>query len=84
MSRGALKLEKAALSFNIDLNDKVMIDVGSSTGGFSDYALRNGIKKIYAVDVGSNQLADKLRYETRLLSYGNTDFRKFDSFIAKM
>jgi len=83
VSRGALKLEKAALSFNINLNDKVMIDVGSSTGGFSDYALRNGIKKIYAVDVGSNQLADKLRYETRLLSYENTDFRKFDSFIAK-
>lgn len=83
VSRGALKFEKAVLSFNIDLNDKVMMDVGASTGGFSDYALRNGVKKIYAIDVGSNQLAEKLRLETKILSYENTDFRKFDSFVAR-
>lgn len=51
VSRGGLKLEKAIKVFNIDLNNKIMCDIGSYTGGFSDCAIQNGIKKIYAIDV---------------------------------
>jgi len=55
VSRGGLKLEKAINYFGIDLNNKIMIDIGSSTGGFSDCAIQNGVGKIYAIDVGNNQ-----------------------------
>ena len=63
VSRGGLKLEKALQCFSIDLHDKIMIDIGSSTGGFTDCALQNGAKMVYAVDVGTNQLVWKLRNE---------------------
>ena len=55
VSKGALKLLKAIDSFNLDLSNKVMLDIGSSTGGFSDVALRNNVKKVIAVDVGTDQ-----------------------------
>lgn len=82
VSRGGLKLEKAVKEFNINLNNKIMVDVGSSTGGFSDFALQNGIKRVIAVDVGSNQLAQKLIDNPQLTLYEKTDFRKIN--ISKL
>ena len=61
VSRGGLKLEKALKIFNLNIQDKIMLDIGSSTGGFTDCALQNGVKMSYALDVGYNQLAWKLR-----------------------
>ncbi|MDG5470754.1 TlyA family RNA methyltransferase [Jeotgalibacillus sp. ET6] len=75
VSRGGLKLEKALQYFSIDVKDKKMIDVGSSTGGFTDCALQNGAAMSYAVDVGSNQLAWKLRQDERVVVMEKTNFR---------
>ncbi|OAT84152.1 RNA methyltransferase [Bacillus sp. MKU004] len=75
VSRGGLKLEKALKVFDIDVKDKVMIDIGSSTGGFTDCALQNGAKMSYAVDVGYNQLAWKLRQDERVIVMERTNFR---------
>jgi 23S rRNA (cytidine1920-2'-O)/16S rRNA (cytidine1409-2'-O)-methyltransferase len=61
VSRGGLKLEKALLLFNIDVKNKIVLDAGASTGGFTDCMLQNGAKKVYAVDVGYGQLAYTLR-----------------------
>lgn len=81
VSRGGLKLEKAIKEFNIDLNDKILIDIGSSTGGFSDCALQNGIKKVYAIDVGTDQFDKNLRLNNKIILYENTDFRNIDNNI---
>ena len=81
VSRGGLKLEKAIKEFNIDLKDKTLIDIGSSTGGFSDCALQNGIKKVYAIDVGTNQCDKNLRLNNKIILYENTDFRNIDNNI---
>ena len=81
VSRGGLKLEKAIKEFNIDLKDKTLIDIGSSTGGFSDCALQNGIKKVYAIDVGTNQFDKTLRLNNKIDLYENTDFRNIDNNI---
>lgn len=81
VSRGGLKLEKAIKEFNIDLNDKILIDIGSSTGGFSDCALQNGIKKVYAIDVGTDQFDKTLRLNNKIILYENTDFRNIDNNI---
>ena len=78
VSRGALKLHKALDTFNISLNDKIMLDIGSSTGGFCDVALRNNIKKIIAVDVGKNQFHEKLRNNPKIELHEETDIRKFE------
>jgi 23S rRNA (cytidine1920-2'-O)/16S rRNA (cytidine1409-2'-O)-methyltransferase len=67
VSRGGLKLEKAINEFGIDVKDKVAVDVGASTGGFTDCLLQYGAKKVYAVDVGYGQLAWKLRKDTRVV-----------------
>ncbi|MBI3582528.1 MAG: TlyA family RNA methyltransferase [Nitrospinae bacterium] len=67
VSRGGLKLEKAIREFNINVKDKVAIDVGASTGGFTDCLLQNGVKKVYAVDVGYGQLAWKIRKDPRVV-----------------
>ncbi|WP_054636458.1 TlyA family RNA methyltransferase [Thalassobacillus sp. C254] len=75
VSRGGLKLEKALSSFNLDVKDKVMLDIGSSTGGFTDCALQNGAKLVYALDVGYNQLAWKLRNDERVVVMERTNFR---------
>lgn len=75
VSRGGLKLEKALKEFDIDVKDKIMIDIGSSTGGFTDCALQNGAKQSYAVDVGYNQLAWKLRQDERVVVMERTNFR---------
>ena len=68
VSRGGLKLEKAIQIYPIDLTDAVMIDIGASTGGFTDCALQNGAKCVYSVDVGKNQLDWKLRNDERVVS----------------
>ena len=81
VSRGGLKLEKAIKEFNIDLNDKILIDIGSSTGGFSDCAIQNGIKKVYAIDVGTDQFDKNLRLNNKINLYENTDFRSVDNSI---
>jgi len=78
VSKGGLKLEKAINTFNINLKDKIIIDIGSSTGGFCDCALMNGAQKIYAIDVGTNQLDQKLRNDNRIIVYEQTDFRNID------
>jgi 23S rRNA (cytidine1920-2'-O)/16S rRNA (cytidine1409-2'-O)-methyltransferase len=66
VSRGGFKLEKALKSFNINLNDKICLDAGASTGGFTDCMLQNGAKKVYSVDVGYGQIAWKLRTDKRV------------------
>ncbi len=68
VSRGAEKLEKAYLAFGIDFKDKVVCDIGASKGGFTQFALEHGARKVYAIDVGSNQLADSLRSDSRVIS----------------
>ena len=75
VSRGGLKLEKAVNVFNIDLKDKTCIDIGSSTGGFTDLMLQNAAKKVFAVDCGTNQLDYKLRIDSRVVSLENTNAR---------
>lgn len=75
VSRGGYKLEKALKEFHIDLKDKIMLDIGSSTGGFTDCALQNGAKLSYALDVGYNQLAWKLRQDERVVVMERTNFR---------
>jgi len=75
VSRGGLKLEKALKVFDIDIKDKILLDIGSSTGGFTDCALQNGAIMSYAVDVGYNQLAWKLRNDDRVVVMERTNFR---------
>lgn len=75
VSRGGLKLEKAMQEFPIDLNGKICMDVGASTGGFTDCMLMNGAVKVYSVDVGYGQLAWKLRCDERVVNLERTNFR---------
>lgn len=75
VSRGGYKLEKALQTFDLSVQDKKMIDIGSSTGGFTDCALQNGAKLSYAVDVGYNQLAWKIRQDERVVVMERTNFR---------
>ena len=75
VSRGGLKLEKAMKEFDVELQDKVCTDVGSSTGGFTDCMLQNGAAKVYAVDVGTNQLDWKLRSDPRVVCMEKTNIR---------
>nr|WP_293991840.1 TlyA family RNA methyltransferase [uncultured Fusobacterium sp.] len=71
VSRGGLKLEKAIKEFKIDFKDKMVLDIGASTGGFTDCALQNGAKFVYAIDVGTNQLDWKLRNNIQIKSIEN-------------
>ncbi|MED4204339.1 TlyA family RNA methyltransferase [Neobacillus mesonae] len=75
VSRGGLKLEKALKVFDVVVADKVLLDIGASTGGFTDCALQNGAKSSYALDVGYNQLAWKLRQDDRVVVMERTNFR---------
>ena len=75
VSRGGYKLEKAMQAFPIDLQAKVCMDVGASTGGFTDCMLQNGAKKVYSIDVGYGQLAWKLRCDERVINLERTNFR---------
>lgn len=75
VSRGGLKLEKAMQEFPITLEGKICMDVGASTGGFTDCMLQNGAVKVYSVDVGYGQLAWKLRTDERVVNLERTNFR---------
>ena len=75
VSRGGLKLEKAIKQFGISMKDKTMLDIGASTGGFTDCALQNGASQVYAVDVGYNQLDWSLRNDPRVKVMERTNFR---------
>lgn len=75
VSRGGLKLEKAMKEFPITLEGKICMDVGASTGGFTDCMLQNGAKKVYSIDVGYGQLAWKLRTDERVVNLERTNFR---------
>lgn len=75
VSRGGLKLKHAVDTFGLDLTNKVMLDIGSSTGGFTDCALQHGAKFVYAVDVGTNQLAYQLRVDERVAVMEQTNFK---------
>lgn len=74
-NRGGLKLEKALLVFDISVTDRVTLDIGASTGGFTDVMLQHGAKLVYAVDVGTNQLAWKLRQDEQVVSMEQFNFR---------
>src|SRR5687768_16729205 len=76
VSRGGLKLEKALDHFAIPVAGRIALDVGSSTGGFTDCLLQRGVTKVYAVDVGTNQLAWKLRNDPRVASMEKTNMRE--------
>jgi 23S rRNA (cytidine1920-2'-O)/16S rRNA (cytidine1409-2'-O)-methyltransferase len=76
VSRAALKLASIATKFDLNFQDTVVLDVGSSTGGFTDYALQHGAKKVVAVDVGTNQLHPSLRGNPKVELYEKTDIRE--------
>lgn len=75
VSRGGLKLEKAMAHFDIELENKICMDIGASTGGFTDCMLQNGARKVYAVDVGYGQFAWKLRQDERVICMEKTNIR---------
>ena len=78
VGRGGLKLEEAIRSFNLNVKDKSAIDIGASTGGFTDCLLQHGAKKVYAVDVGYGQLHWRLRQDTRVINIEKTHILKLD------
>ena len=77
VSRAGLKLASVAKLIKLDFRDKIVLDVGSSTGGFTDYSLRSGAKKVYAVDVGTDQLHPSLRGHKQIELHEKTDIRDF-------
>ena len=79
VSRGGLKLEKALKSFQIEPKNWIVLDIGASTGGFTNCLLQKGAKRVYAVDVGTNQLDIKLKKDPRVISYEKTDARNLTS-----
>ncbi len=80
VSRGGLKLEAALKAFYVDIKGKTVLDIGASTGGFTDCALQFGAKKVYAVDVGTDQLHEKLLYDPRVISLEQTNIIDIDYF----
>lgn len=81
VSRGGIKLDHGLTHFGFDVAGAVALDVGSSTGGFTDVLLSHGAAKVYAVDVGTNQLAWKLRQDSRVIVHERTNARNLDSTI---
>lgn len=77
VGRAGLKLASVAIALNLDFSDKTVLDVGSSTGGFTDYALSRGARKVYAVDVGTDQLHPSLRHNPKIELHEKTDIRDF-------
>lgn len=78
VSRAGLKLASVADSFRLNFQGKTVLDIGSSTGGFTDFALRHGARRVYAVDVGTNQLHHRLRDDRRIILHEKTDIRDFE------
>jgi len=83
VSRGGIKLDHGLTHFRFDVSGAVALDVGSSTGGFTDVLLRRGAAKVYAVDVGTNQLAWKMRQDPRVIVHEQTNARNLDSSIIR-
>jgi len=81
VSRGGLKLEAAIYFFSIDLNNKIIMDVGSSTGGFTDCLLKMGARKVYCIDVGYGQLAWSLRKDPRVVVMERTNIRNLTEIV---
>src|SRR5438445_13292736 len=81
VSRGGIKLDHGLAHFGLDVSEAVALDVGSSTGGFTDVLLSRGAAKVYAVDVGPNQLAWQLRQDPRVVVHEQTNARSLDSSI---
>lgn len=79
VGRGALKLEKALTEFKIDVNKKIFLDVGASTGGFTEVLLNHGAEKVYAIDVGHDQLAPKLRTHPQVVNLEGTNIKDLTS-----
>lgn len=77
VSRAGLKLASVAEYFHLNFQDKTVLDIGSSTGGFTDYSLRHGAKKVFAVDVGTDQLHPSLRSNPKIALHEKTDIRDF-------
>ncbi len=77
VGRGGLKLERALELWRIELEGRLCVDIGASTGGFTDCMLQNGAERVFAVDVGRGQLAEKLRADSRVVSLEQTDIRDF-------
>ena len=84
VSRGALKLEKALSSFPVVVEDKIFADIGASTGGFTEVLLSRGAKKVYAIDVGHDQLVEKLRQDPRVENMEGTNIKNVDHLPTKM
>ena len=82
VSRGAFKLKAAAESFNIDFKDRLVLDIGASTGGFTDFALQHGAKQVIALDVGKGQLHYKLQQDSRVINLEGTNFRDWAGLVA--
>ncbi|MDR0978091.1 MAG: TlyA family RNA methyltransferase [Endomicrobium sp.] len=83
VSRGGLKLESALNALNIDVKGYICLDIGASTGGFTDCILQKGAVKVYCIDVGFGQLHYKLRNDKRVVNIENTNFRYFDSGLLE-
>ena len=83
VSRGGLKLESAIKALNVDVTGFICLDIGASTGGFTDCMLQKGAVKVYAVDVGTGQLHYKLRQDKRVINIENVNFRYFDDSLIK-
>ena len=83
VSRGAFKILHALNNFNIEINNKTCLDLGASTGGFSQVLLKKGAKKIYSVDVGKNQLHEKLRIKNKIINIEKTNARYLTSATIK-
>lgn len=79
VGRGALKLEEALKQFKISVTNKVFLDVGASTGGFTEILLNHGAQKVYAIDVGHDQLADKIKNDPRVINMEGTNVRHLSS-----
>ena len=82
VSRGAYKLLGAINAFSLDFNDKVVLDLGASTGGFTQVVLEKKEKKVYAVDIGENQLADVLKNDKRIVNLSKTDVRNLNANLV--
>jgi 23S rRNA (cytidine1920-2'-O)/16S rRNA (cytidine1409-2'-O)-methyltransferase len=82
VSRGGLKLEKALREFQIDVKDKIALDAGASTGGFTDCLLQHGVRKVYAVDVGYGQMAWKVRQDPRVVVIERMNIREMEPVLV--
>lgn len=79
VGRGAFKLEAAHLAWGLDFTNKVILDIGASTGGFTDYALQQGAKQVFALDVGKGQLHYKLQQDSRVINLEGVNFRELET-----